>query len=101
MRVISLLMACVLSIAATAVAEQENQSITGKDWCLLDAAKCPGQIKYDLVEKIAHLKAALGSGAKLYSPQELEHLQHLLEEALETAEMVDADPSQVPENRFR
>jgi hypothetical protein len=37
----------------------------------------------------------------VYSPEELAHLRYLLEEALTTADRIDADPSQVPENKDR
>jgi hypothetical protein len=96
-----LLIAASLLIAVATSASQETEPVSGKDLCLLDTAKCPGQRHYDLVEKIAHCRAALETGAKVYSPEELEHVKHLLEEALDIADMINADPSQVPENRFK
>src|SRR3974390_1314709 len=90
-----------LFIASAAIADQGVQSSTGKDACLLDISNCPSGHYYDIVEKIARLKAAIQVGATVYSPEELAHLKYLLEEALTTADRIDADPSQVPENKDR
>jgi hypothetical protein len=50
-------------------------------------------------EKLARIRAALALGDKVYTEQEIKHLDYLLDEALETADLIGADPSQVPENR--
>jgi len=93
----------VLTLITTTVAfaDQEIKANTGKDLCLLDVKDCTGQSYYNIVEKIARLKAAIEIGTQIYSPEEVKHLNYLLEEALETAELIDADPSQVPENRYK
>jgi hypothetical protein len=101
MKTILLLIAASLLMAGSALADQESKPVIGKDLCLLDSAHCPGRQYYNLVEKIAHCRVALEKGAAVYSPEELEHLRHLLEEALDIADMINADPSQVPENRFK
>jgi hypothetical protein len=86
-------------ITSVAFADQEIRSDSSKDMCLLDIKNCTGHSYYNIVEKIARLKHAIEMGTKLYTPEECKHLEYLLEEALETAERIDADPSQVPENR--
>ena len=101
MRMLPLVCALTLFIASMAIAGQGATSDTGKDACLLDVSNCPSGHYYDIVEKIARLKAAIQVGARVYSPNELEHLKYLLEEALTTADRIDADPSQVPENKDR
>ena len=87
-----------LSLTVGAHAE-DLQSGAGKDMCLLDINNCLGQSFYNIVDKIARIRAAIEKGSLVYTPQEVEHLKYMLVEALETAERIDADPSQVPENR--
>ena len=101
MRFISALFAVSLLVSVPASAGQEIKSAVSKDMCLLDSANCSGQKYYSIVEKIAHLKQAIEIGSPVYSPEELRHLEHLLEEAFDIAGLIDADPSQVPENRFK
>jgi len=72
-----------------------------KDLCLLDNNNCVDHHYYNIVEKLARIRAALEVGTKLYSQQEIEHLTYMLDEALKTADLIDADPSQVPENKDR
>jgi hypothetical protein len=95
--VITLLM---MSVAPASYAEEMKQN-NGKDVCLLDNNNCVGHSYYPIVEKIARIRTALRLGSTVYTPQELEHLRYLLEEALDVAEHIDADPSQVPENKDR
>jgi hypothetical protein len=101
MKMLPLVCIITLFIASTALAGQGVKTDTGKDACLLDVNNCPSGHYYDIVEKIARLKAAIQIGTTVYSPEELAHLQYLLEEALTTADRIDADPSQVPENKDR
>ena len=86
-------------VTGVAFADRESGSNSGKDMCLLDIKNCTGHNYYNIVEKIARLKKAIEIGSKIYSPEEFKHLEYLLEEAFETAERIDADPSQVPENK--
>jgi hypothetical protein len=86
-------------VTGVAFAGQEIKSDEVKDKCLLDIKNCTGSSYYNIVEKIARLKQAIEIGTKLYTLEECKHLEYLLEEAFETAERIDADPSQVPENR--
>jgi hypothetical protein len=101
MKTIPLFMTMSLFIASAACADPGGGFDSGKDLCLLDINKCPGQSHYNIVEKIARLKAAIEIGTKVYTPEEVVHLKYSLEEALVTADRIDADPSQVPENRDR
>jgi len=87
-----------VTVAASA---QDMKPTAGKDTCLLDNNSCVGHSYYNIVEKIARIRAAIQLGTKVYTPQELEHLEYLLEEALDVADHIDAHSSQVPENRDR
>ncbi|KAA0888974.1 hypothetical protein [Oryzomonas rubra] len=97
MRLAPIIIAITLGAASAAFAEQAPG--TGKDLCLLDISNCTGRSYYNIVEKIARLKAALEVGTTVYSPGEIEHLTYMLEEAFTTADLIGADPSIVPENR--
>lgn len=99
MRLVPVIIAITLCAASAAFAEQAPGA--GKDLCLLDINNCTGRSYYHIVEKIARLKTALQVGPTVYSPEEIEHLTYLLEEAFTTAELIGADPSLVPENRDR
>jgi hypothetical protein len=99
MKSIPMIMLLTLIFTGVALADQEIKYNTGKDMCLLDIKNCTGQSYYDIVDKIARLKAAIEIGLELYSPEECNHLNYLLEEAFYTAERIGADPSQVPEMR--
>lgn len=101
MKLLPLVMTLTLFTASMAFTDQGAPPNEGKDACLLDINTCPSGHYYDIVEKIARLKAAIQIGTRVYSPEELEHLKRLLEEAFEAADRIDADPSQVPENRDR
>ncbi|MDR3581154.1 MAG: hypothetical protein P4L44_14430 [Oryzomonas sp.] len=100
MQMLPQLCAIILFMAPMAFADQGVKTDTGKDACLLDINNCSGHY-YDIVEKIARLKAAIQIGTRVYSPKELEHIEYLLKESLITADRIDADSSQVPENKDR
>ena len=99
MKSIPIIFMIILIINGVAFADQKIESNSNKDWCLLDNKNCSGHSYYNIVEKIARLKAAIEIGTNLYTPEECKHLKYLLDEAFETAERIDADPSQVPENK--
>lgn len=99
MKTVAFVIAVTLLSACIAFAEKGVTADSGKDMCLLDNNYCTGQSYYGIVEKIARIRAALEIGSKVYSPEEVKHLEYLLEEALMVAERIDADPSQVPENK--
>lgn len=83
--VIALAMA--LAVASIALATENRDQ--EKDWCLLGvASKCTGTTTIDLVDKIRRLQIALQKGEAVYTPQELNHLQQELIEALETRELL-------------
>lgn len=88
MKRIILLLVVVLSVAASAHATEGKDA--DKDWCLLgNTDKCPGGTTFDLFEKIRRLEAAIKKGAAVYTPEELKHLQAMLEEAYETKELMN------------
>ncbi|HEY4744582.1 MAG TPA: hypothetical protein VIH45_07975 [Desulfuromonadaceae bacterium] len=90
-----------LVASVTVAAAEDMKPNAGKDVCLLDNNNCVGHSYYNIVDKIARIRAAIQLGTKVYTPQELEHLEYLLEEALDVADHIDAHSSQVPENRDR
>lgn len=73
-----LLLSIVGNIHAADLVPESRQA---KDLCLLDSNKCEGHVRYDLLEKIKRLTIALKLGTSVYSPEEVEHLEKLLEEA--------------------
>jgi len=77
---IVLVISIVLSVAALSHAtETQDQE---KDLCLLGITnKCTSTTTLDLVDKIARLEAAINKGSAVYTPEELKHLQAMLEEA--------------------
>ncbi|NVN92606.1 MAG: hypothetical protein HXX11_18690 [Desulfuromonadales bacterium] len=99
MKSISIFIAITLFVAHAAFANESVVYDSTKDLCLLDINNCRGQSYYNIVEKISRLKAALEIGSKVYSQEEIKHLNYLLDEAFYAAERIDADPSQVPENK--
>lgn len=61
-----------------------------KDWCLLGISdKCSGSITIDLVDKIRRLDIAINKGIAVYTPEELEHLKKMLEDAHETEDLLN------------
>jgi len=85
-----------LLLTCSAFAQDTTQN-TEKDLCLLDINKCVGQSYYNIVEKINRINVALEAGSNVYSPQEIEHLKYMLDEALFCCDRIECHPSQVPE----
>lgn len=92
-----MLIAAIVCFPPTGYCEQGTEQGKGKDMCLVDTNLCSEN--YNLVDKIARLKAAIETGTKVYTPQELERLEYSLEDSLATAGRLNIDPSQVPENK--
>ena len=63
----------------------------------MDVNNCVGQTYYNIVEKIIRIKSALEIGSRVYTPQELEHLTYMFDEAMYCCDRIDCHPSQVPE----
>jgi hypothetical protein len=60
-----------------------------KDWCLLGISnKCSGSTSIDLVDKIRRLDIAIKKGTAVYTPEELDHLKKMLDDAHETEELL-------------
>ncbi|BCS52698.1 hypothetical protein [Geobacter sp. SVR] len=71
-----------LGSASTSCFAADNKD-SEKDWCLLKIeSKCSGTTTLDLNDKIRRLNTAIDKGTSVYTPEELEHLKHVLEEAL-------------------
>ncbi len=74
--------ALVLLLSAACLCQGAEVQQEDKDWCLLGIAdKCSGSTTFDLVEKTRRLEAAIKKGTAVYTPEELKHLQAMLEEA--------------------
>ena len=86
-RVVMSAVAVVCIAAGTALATGGKDS--EKDWCLLGISdKCAGSTTIDLVDKIKRLDIAIGKGSAVYTPEELEHLNKMLEEAHEIEDLL-------------
>jgi len=83
-------MAAVMVVSITAgVCFAAGGQDSEKDWCLLGISdKCSGSTSIDLVDKIRRLDTAIGKGAAVYTPEELEHLKKMLEEAHDIEEIL-------------
>jgi hypothetical protein len=62
-------------------ADKVQKTEPAKDLCLLDTNKCDGHFRYDLLEKIKRLTSAIKLGTAVYTPEEVKHMENLLEEA--------------------
>ena len=96
MKLVFILIFIFQSLISNAIANDAKPN-TGKDMCLLENNYCKNQSYYNIVEKIARIKAALAIGANLYTEKEIEHLEYLYEEALFTCDRIECQPSHVPE----
>jgi hypothetical protein len=60
-----------------------------KDWCLLgESSKCEGTTTFDLLSKIKRVNVAIEKGTSVYTPEEIEHFNRLLEELNYTHDML-------------
>jgi hypothetical protein len=66
---------------------QESKPV--KDLCLLDSNNCPGNFRYDAIEKIKRLNSAIKLGEAIYTPGEVEHLKSLRTELRESFDFDD------------
>lgn len=77
-----IILTVVMLLMATGASSAADSQGSEKDWCLLGVAdKCPGTTTFDLPEKTRRLEAAIKKGTAVYTPEELKHLQALLDEA--------------------
>ena len=78
----------VMTVTGVSVAAESAGS--EKDWCLLGIAdKCAGTTTFDLPEKTRRLEAAIKKGTAVYTPEELKHLQAMLDEARQIKVLLD------------
>ena len=88
MKRIILTVAMVLMVTGVSIAVDSQGP--EKDWCLLGIAdKCPGTTTFDLAEKTRRLEAAIKKGTAVYTPEELKHLQAMLDEARQIKMLLD------------
>ena len=86
----TIIVACALVLAVTGISGAADSRDPEKDWCLLGIAdKCAGTTTFDLPEKTRRLEAAIKKGTAVYSPEELKHLQAMLEEARQIKVLLD------------
>jgi hypothetical protein len=84
-----LVFAIVLVLSVISVSHAADYNEAGKDWCLLGIAnKCEGTMTIDLFDKIKRIESALKKGSAMYTPEELAHLQSMLEETNYTKELL-------------
>lgn len=85
-----IILACVLVLAVTGVSAAIDSRDSEKDWCLLGIAdKCSGTTTFDLPEKTRRLETAIKKGTAVYTPDELKHLQAMLDEARQIKILLD------------
>jgi len=85
-----IILAGAMVLALTGVSHAADNRDSEKDWCLLGIAdKCGGTTTFDLAEKTRRLEAAIKKGTDVYTPEELKHLQAMLEEARQTKRLLD------------
>lgn len=84
-----IMMAVIVVCIGAGVSFAADSRDTEKDWCLLGISnKCSGTTYIDLVEKVRRLDVAISKGTAVYTPEELEHLKKMLEEAHEIEELL-------------
>ena len=83
-------LAIVMALSTVIVSHASDNQDSEKDWCLLGITnKCPSSTTLDLVDKIKRLEAAIQRGSAVYTPDELKHLQAMLEEAYLIKDLLD------------
>ena len=86
----TIIAACALVMTVAGISNAADSRNSEKDWCLLGIAdKCGGTTTFDLAEKTRRLEAAIKKGTDVYTPEELKHLQAMLEEARQTKKLLD------------
>jgi len=85
-----IILAGAMVLALTCVSHAVDRPDSEKDWCLLGIAdKCAGTTTFDLPEKTRRLEAAIKQGTAVYTPEELKHLQAMLDEARQIKVLLD------------
>ncbi|MDR3579361.1 MAG: hypothetical protein P4L44_05320 [Oryzomonas sp.] len=81
--------AIVLVLSVVSVSHAADYNEAEKDWCLLGIGnKCEGTTTIDLFDKIKRIEIALKKGSSVYTPEELKHLQSMLEETKYAKELL-------------
>jgi len=81
--------AAVVISMAVGVSFAADSKDSERDWCLLGiSSKCAGTTTIDLFDKIRRVNVAIEKGTPVYSPEEIEHFERLLEELKSTEEML-------------
>jgi hypothetical protein len=82
----------VLALACNVLAADDMPAArSAKDLCLLDSNKCEGSFRYDIVEKIRRLNAAIRLGETVYTREEVEHLRNILAETRDSFDFDNND----------
>jgi hypothetical protein len=82
--------ALAIVLTLTGVSAAADSQGPEKDWCLLGVAdKCSGTTTLALPEKTRRLEAAIKQGTAVYTPEELKHLQAMLDEARQIKMLLD------------
>lgn len=85
-----IIVALAMVLAAAGISAAADSMDAEKDWCLLSIAdKCTGTTTFDLPEKTRRLEAAIKKGTAVYTPEELKHLQAMLDEARQIKVLLD------------
>jgi hypothetical protein len=80
----------VLALACNVLAAGDVPATgSAKDLCLLDSNKCEGGFRYDIIEKIRRLNAAIKLGETVYTREEVEHLRNILDETRDSFDFDD------------